>query len=72
MKLKDIQLEIQALQEENDFLRKQNAALKLRCSKYAIENKELSDEIADMRFTRKYLTSEEASKKFAQELLGGA
>ena len=77
MKLKDTILEIQSLREENqslrldnDFLQRQNAACKMRCSKYAIENQQLRDEIADLRFTHKYLTSEEAGKAFAQELLG--
>ena len=75
--IKNILLELEALQEENqslkidnEFLRKQNASCKMRCSKYAIENQELRDEIADMKFTRKYLTSEEAGKAFARELLG--
>ena len=64
--------ENQSLKIDNDFLQRQNSALKMRCSKYAIENKELTDEIEDLRFTHKYLTSEEAGKRFAQELLGGA
>ena len=77
MKIKDTILQIQELQEQNeelkahnDFLQRQNNALKMRCSKYAIENRELTDEINDLRFTHKYLTSEEAGKQFAQELLG--
>ena len=75
--IKNILLELEALQEENhelkvdnEFLKKQNAACKMRCSKYAIENQQLRDEIADLRFTHKYLTSEEAGKAFARELLG--
>jgi len=73
---RDLICELEALREENqrlkvdnDFLQRQNAACKLRCSKYAIENRELRDEIADLRFTHKYLTSEEAGRRFAQELL---
>ena len=62
--------ENQDLKMDNDFLQRQNNALKMRCSKYAIENRELTDEINDLRFTHKYLTSEEAGKQFAQELLG--
>ena len=62
--------ENQQLKVDNDFLQRQNNACKLRCSKYAIENQQLRDEIADMKFTRKYLTSEEAGRRFAQELLG--
>ena len=59
------------LEADNKFLRKQNRALKLRCGKYCVENRKLEEEIADMKFTRKYLTSEEAGRRFAQELLGG-
>ena len=57
--------------EKTAFLKRQNTALKMRCSKYCLENRKLQEEIADMKFTRKYLTSEEAGKRFAQELLGG-
>ena len=64
--------ENQSLRLDNDFLQRQNNACKLRCSKYAIENRELRDEIADLRFTHNYLTSEEAGRQFARELLGGA
>ena len=62
--------ENQSLKIDNDFLQRQNSACKMRCSQYAIENKELRDEIADLRFTHKYLTSEEAGRAFARELLG--
>jgi len=58
--------------DENSFLKRQNQALKFRCSDYSRTITALESEIADMRFTRKYLTSEEAGRKFAQELLGGA
>ena len=58
------------LQLDNEFLQRQNNACKIRCSRYAIENQQLRDEIADLRFTHKYLTSEEAGKAFARELLG--
>ena len=64
--------ENQSLRIDNDFLEKQNRALKLRCGKYCLENRKLQEEIQDMKFTRKYLTSEEAGRRFAQELLGGA
>ena len=59
-----------SLKIDNDFLQKQNAACKLRCSKYAIEIRELESEIADMKFTHKMLNSEEAGRAFARELLG--
>ena len=75
--IKDVLIELEALREENqslkidnDFLQKQNRTLKLRCGKYSLEIKELQDEIADMKFTRKYLTAEDAGKAFARELLG--
>lgn len=77
MNIKDILIEIQELREENqslkidnDFLVKQNKALKLRCGKNSLTIQQLESEIADMKFTRKYLTSEEAGKAFARELLG--
>jgi len=73
----ELQEELQALKEENqslrldnDFLQRQNNALKLRCSKYSLQIQDLESEIADMKFTRNYLTSEEAGKAFARELLG--
>ena len=44
-------------------------ALKNRCRILTSENTALKSEIQDMKFTRKYLTSEDAGKKLAQELL---
>ena len=61
---------IAELEKENEFLDKQNRALKLRCGKYATEIHKLESEIQDMKFTRNYLTSEEAGRAFARELLG--
>ena len=60
------------LQLDNEFLQRQNNACKIRCSRYALQVRALEEEVADMKFTRKYLTGEEAGKRFAQELLGGA
>lgn len=62
--------ENQSLKVDNDFLQRQNKALKLRCSNYSLTITELESEIADLRFTHKYLTSEEVGKAFARELLG--
>ena len=64
--------ENQSLRLDNDFLQRQNAACKIRCSDYSKKIMALESEIADMKFTRKYLTSEEAGRQFARELLGGA
>ena len=71
--------ELQALKEENEFLKEEivhykgrNLSLVQRCRTLAKENQEMSCEIADMKFTRKYLTAEDAGKRFAQELLRGA
>jgi hypothetical protein len=64
--------ENQQLKVDNDFLQRQNTACKLRCSKYALQVRELESEIADLKFTHNYLTSEEAGRQFARELLGGA
>ena len=66
MDVKDILIEIQELEEANsnlrkendnlilelEFLKRQNNALKLRCSKYSLEITELHSEIQDMKFTR--------------------
>lgn len=62
--------ENESLKLDNDFLQRQNNALKMRCSKHCLQIRDLESEIADMKFTRKYLTSEEAGKQFARELLG--
>lgn len=62
--------ENQSLKIDNEFLQKQNNALKMRCSKYCLQVKDLEEEIYDMKFTRKYLTAEDAGKAFARELLG--
>mgnify|MGYP002523181390 CR=1 FL=1 len=62
--------ENQSLQIDNDFLQRQNSACKLRCREYATKVHELELEVADLRFTHKYLTSEDAGKQFARELLG--
>ena len=71
-KVQELEQENQDLKLDNDFLQRQNNACKMRCSKYALENQQLRDEIADLKFTHKYLTAEDAGKAFAQELLGGA
>ena len=66
----DLREENSALKVDNDFLQKQNAACKMRCSKLTLQVRNLESEIKDMKFTRKYLTSEEAGRAFARELLG--
>ena len=70
--LRMLREENQSLKIDNDFLQRQNAACKLRCGKYALEIKELRSEIADLRFTHNYLTSEEAGRQLARELTGRA
>lgn len=64
--------ENQQLKVDNDFLQRQNNACKMRCSKYSLRITELESEIADLRFTKGFLSSEEAGKMFAKSLLGGA
>jgi hypothetical protein len=59
---------IAELEQENEFLDKQNKALKLRCGKYCLENKELRNEIEDLKFTKNFLSSEDAGKMFARSL----
>ena len=68
--VKELEEKIDELTIDNDFLQRQNNALKMRCSNYCLQVRDLESEIADMKFTRKYLTSEEAGKAFARELLG--
>ena len=58
------------LTDKTNFQTRQITALKFRCSDYSRRIQELESEIADMKFTRKYLTSEDAGKAFARELLG--
>lgn len=50
-------------EEDNEVLRKELEYYK----NYAVE---LEKEINDMKATRKYLTSKDAGKRFAEELLG--
>ena len=64
LKLSELLEELQALREENksikldnDFLQRQNNALKIRCSKYAIEIRELTDEVNDLQFANNHLLS---------------
>lgn len=56
-------------EDEINFLKRQNEALKLRCSNYSLRIGELETEIADMKFTKKYLNSEEVGKCFAKEII---
>lgn len=44
--------------------------IKTRCRKLSVENHDLKLQVQDMKFTRKYLTSKEAGKAFACEVLG--
>lgn len=79
LKLDEVLEELYALREQNhelkvdnDFLQRQNNALKMRCSNYCLQVRDLESEIEDMKFTRKYLTSEEAGRQLARELTGRA
>ena len=64
--------EIRAHINHSEEISKQNFLLKQRCRTLTAENESLKSEIKDMKFTRHFLTSEEAGKRFAEELLGGA
>ena len=70
--LKQVSIHEEMLVKENAFLDKQNKALKLRCGKYSLRITDLESEITDMKFTRKFLTSEEAGRQLARELTGRA
>ena len=71
LKIDEVLEELYSLRDENSFLKRQNTALQMRCSNYCLKVKDLENEIADLRFTHNYLTSEEAGKAFAQSLIGG-
>ena len=64
--------QVHSLQVDNDFLEKQNALCKQRCSEFSKKVMALESEIADLRFTHNYLTAEEAGRQFARELTGRA
>ena len=70
--IKDLILKNEELEAQIDFLQRQNRALKMRCSSYSLRISDLESEIKDMKFTRKYLPSDEAGRRSAQELFGGA
>lgn len=57
------------LENDLEFIKRQNSALKFRAAKDSKRIYELETEITDMKFTRKYLTAEDAGRKFAEELL---
>ena len=64
--------EIRAFINNSEELCKQNFLLKQNCRELTAENESLKLEIKDMKFTKKFLTGEEAGKQLAKELLGGA
>ena len=77
--IKNIIIENEGLKAENSklkdeltYFKARNYTLIKQCQKLANRNQKLECEIADLRFTHKYLTSEEAGREFARELLGGA
>ena len=70
-KIDDLTEENKRLEDELTHFKARNFSLSKRCRELTIENHDLALEIKDMKFTKKYLTSEEAGKRFAQELLGG-
>ena len=50
--VKELEEKIDELTIDNDFLQRQNNALKMRCSNYCLKVRDLESEIADMKFTR--------------------
>lgn len=59
--------ENQALKTDNDFLQRQNNALKMRCSKYSLQITELESEVADLRFTNNTLLRPMTDSDLAEE-----
>lgn len=47
--------ENKGLKIDNDFLTRQNAALKIQCSRYAHENLQLDKEVGELRLTNTLL-----------------
>ena len=64
--------ENETLFETNELLIKEIRDIKAKCSELSKENISLKLEIKDMKFTRNFLTGEDAGKRFAESLLGGA
>lgn len=60
-----------ALTQERNQLIKDNQILSHELAYFKEYAADLEAEIADMKNTRKYLTAEDAGRRFAQELLGG-
>ena len=71
-KLAETEKENQKLKDELLYFKSRSFSMVKRCKTLASENQKLKDENADLTFTHKYLTAEDAGKRFAQELLGNA
>ena len=63
---------IKTLEKQNSQLKNQNQLMADELTYFKTRCADLEDEIQDMKNTRKYLTSKDAGKKFAESLLGGA
>lgn len=64
--------EICRLQEEKiQTLKKSNSEMSGRLIGLKFRNNQLTQEVDDMKLTRKYLTGKDAGARFARELLGG-
>ena len=77
IKLDELLNELEGLREQNSkladellYFKSISFSMVKRCKALVSENRELKSEIADLRFTHNYLTSEEAGRAFARELLG--
>ena len=71
-KIETLEKQNQEISEENTYFKARNLSLATRCRDLAKENHALQVEIQDMKFTRNYLTSEEAGRQLARELTGRA
>ena len=65
----DLEDEVNDLTSELKHYKGRNLSMIQRCRELSSANMRMESEIADMKFTRKYLTSEEAGRQFARELL---
>ena len=51
LKIDEVLEELYSLRDENSFLKRQNTALKMRCSNYCLKVKDLENEVAELNFS---------------------
>ena len=64
--IKNLLIERDGLQAENEFLQRQVNALKIRCSQLSQKNIELECELSDLKFSKENLIETEINEFIAQ------